>query len=355
MIDTRRNSVAPGAAGPARHDERGTALVLALSLLTIFGILVTYFVGYMNLELRETNLGVRQARADHLAVAGVQVALEGLRQEVLYPDRGNIRGEARSFEFTTYNGIAVDDGGTSAAVLGAPETPDGRLQPRLAMAEVIIFDESSRVNVNHAPAGVLQRILKVDASTARAVASSVPAGATAPGGQWLLGLDELISPSRLTPAQFAALDPAQLTVFSVADHGQPVGHFNVNEAAPEVLAAMIDVTEEQATQIKGQGPFASLEAFGGAVTAVTGLPFTGGEAAPALGLKSRCFRIISEGRYATVYDEAAYAGADASQKRQYLRNSASRRVEAVVQFNDDGAYEVLHWNADRELAGAGPT
>lgn len=355
MINTRRTTDSRSNAGCAPRNNRGTALVLALSMLAIFGILVTYFVGYMNLELVETDMAVRNARAEHLAAAGVQIALEGLRQEVLDPTRYNNRGVTTAFDFTSYNGINVDDEGVKASELGAPETPSAKPQSRLAVARVTIYDESSRINVNHAPAGVLERALKVDPNTARAIATSVPAGATVPDGQWLLALDELVGPNRLTQAQFDALDPAQLTVHSVVDHANPIGHFNVNEAAPVVLAAMLGLSEEQATQIKAKGPFTSLEAFGQAVTAVTGLPFTGGEAGPALGLKSRCFRVISESRYAKIYDQAAYEGAEPAQKGQYLRNSASGRVEAVVLFQDDGTHEVLQWNTGRELTGAGTT
>lgn len=355
MSTTRPSMVDQSDLGLARRNDRGTALVLALSLLAIFGILGSVYVRYMSLEVVTTDMQVRKARAEHLASAGVEIALEGLRQEILNPDRYNVRGATTAFNFTTYEGIGVGDAGVAATELGVAAEADAKPEPRLAVANVTIYDESSRINVNHAPAGVLQRALKVDANTARAVASSVPAGATGPKSQWLLGLDELVAQNRLTQEQFDALDPSELTVFSVLDHNNPVGHFNVNEAGPAALAAMLNVSEEQATQIKAKAPFTSMEAFGAAVAAVTGLPFTGGEAASALGLKSRCFRIVSESRYAKLYDPAAYEAAEGEQKEKYLRNRAAGRVEAVVLFHDDGSHDVLFWSGSREMVGAGPT
>ena len=56
---------------------------------------------------------------------------------------------------------------------------------------------------------------------------------------------------------------------------------------------------------------------------------------PALRLDSRCFRLVSEGRYASM------AGG-----RDYDR--ASARVEAVVVFSDDGEYDVVYWNTQRK-------
>jgi len=351
----RQTIVDSGNTRVARRNDRGTALVLALSLLAIFGILGSAYVRYMSLELVKSDIQVREARAEHLASAGVQIALEGLRQEVLNADRYNVRGVTNAFDLTTYEGINVGDGGVTATELGAPTEPDAKAEPRLAEAKVTIYDESCRINVNHAPAGVLQRALNIDANTARAVASSVPAGATGPDSKWMLALDELVGPSRLTQDQFNAVDRSKLTVFSVLDHRNPVGHFNVNEAEPVALAAMLNVTEEQATQIKAKGPFSSITTFGEAVTAVTGAPFTGGEAAPALGLTSRCFRIVSEGRYAKFYDSAAYASAAPGEKSQYLSKPATGYVEAVVLFHDDGSHEVLYWSTSRESAATGTT
>lgn len=333
-------------------------MVLALSLLAIFGILGTAYVGYMNLSLMETDMGVRTARADQLAVAGVQIALEGLRQEVLNPNRYNIRGETARFELSTYHGIEpAEGGGVIATSLGLAEDPDGSIQPRLAMANVTIYDESARININHAPASVLQRALKVDVNTARQVASSVPAAGSGPDSKWFLALDELIHPALLTQEQFDALDLAQLTVHSVGDHTKPTGYFNVNEASPTALAAVLNVTEEQAIQIKakaGDGAgFTSMQAFNDAVAEVTGSPFSGAETKDALALESRCFRVVSEGRYAKILDQAAYDAAEADQKSTYVRPGGAGRVEAVFLFGDDGSYEVLHWSTDRDVT-AGP-
>jgi DNA uptake protein ComE-like DNA-binding protein len=327
----------------SRNRQRGAALVLALSMLAIFGILGTCYLRYMNSEIMETDFDLRLKRAEHLAGAGVQVALEGLRQEVLNPNFTTRKGEMAEFEFDTFGNIDHTESGIAASrELGLP---------RLAVSRVTIIDESSKLNLNYAPADVLQRLLKLDAATALAIASSVPP-AGQPGNR-ILALDELVTRKLLTQEQFdASVNPTQLTTFSVADGAAPSGYFNVNGASPAVLAAVLNVSEEQAAQVAAKGPFASLGALTEAVSSVVGSPFTGVDSNAALGLKSRCFRIISEGRYAKILDEAAFLDASDSQRERFLSNSATKQIEAVVLFHDDGSHEVLHWSTGRELDSA---
>jgi hypothetical protein len=127
----------------------------------------------------------------------------------------------------------------------------------------------------------------------------------------------------------------------------------VNEASPAVLAAVLGITEEQATRVKSEAGtgFTSLAALGQTVASVTGGPATSVEGNASLGLASRCFRVVSEGRYAKLLDEAAYQSASPNDRGRYISNSASGRVEAVILFSDDGAYEILHWRRGRGDAG----
>lgn len=341
---TQRTAFQKRARGAARQHNRGTALVLALALLAIFGILGTSYVRYMNLNSMETDMGVRGARAEHLADAGVQVALEGLRQEVLSPDRHGEKGKPVDFHFTTYDGIDHRGDGITA---------DAMNMPRHAVATVTIHDENTRVNVNHAPARVLEA-LGIEANAARAIAQATPAGGKNPP---LLALDELVTRGLLTQAQYDSLDRSVFTVHSVADPANPTGYINVNEAPPRVLSALLGLSEDQAAQlrarIKDQGPFSSLPALSAAVSEITGEAASGIEQNAALGLKSRCFRVLSEGRYAKIIDWQGYDAAPSGERDMYLRNRASERVEAVIQFRDDGSYEVLHWRTGTELGDTG--
>ena len=49
------------------RDERGAALIFALSLLAIFGFIGAAYVAYMNLNLVESDLDLRKARARHMS------------------------------------------------------------------------------------------------------------------------------------------------------------------------------------------------------------------------------------------------------------------------------------------------
>lgn len=325
-----------------RGGQRGAALVLALSMLVLFGILGTCYLRYMNLTVVEGDMDLRRVRAEQLAAAGIQVAVEALRQEVLQANRYVDRGVTREFSFNTYGAISHGDEGVSGEAIPG--------NPRLAIAGVTIHDESGRVNINHAPAEVLQRLMGIDAATARKIAEYA-----APGGQGqpFLSLDELVTRNLLSQSQYDALNLSNFTVYSAPGSQPGAGYFNVNEASPAVLAAVLGLSEEQATRVKsaaGDG-FTSLAAFGQAVASVTGAPATSVEGNASLGLVSRCFRVVSEGRYAKLLDEGAYQAAAPNERGRYLSNSASGRVEAVVLFGDDGTYEILHWRRGRGDAG----
>lgn len=330
-----------------RHQERGAALVLALSLLAIFGILGTSYIKYMNLSLEESDQDLRVRRADHLAVAGVEFALEGLRMEVMSPNHSVQKGETiAGIPFDSYFGIS--DGESGVVTQAMP-------QERLATADVTVYDESGRLNINHASPDALQKLLGVDANTARKIASSVPRGGQSGDKKWFLALDELVTRGFLTQDQFDLVIPTLLTTFSVEDHANPARHLNVNSADPAVLAAVLNLSMEQAAQVKAKAPFPSLTALSDAVAAVTGSPAPNIEGDTALVLESRCFRIVSKSRYAKIIDKDKYDAATTPEERdRLLRNSARGRIETVVLFEDDGSYRVIQWNTRGEAIDADP-
>ncbi len=334
------------------RDERGAALIFALSMLAIFGFMGVAYVKYMSLNLVESDLDLRKARARQLAVSGIQIAASGLRQEVLSANHKVPRNAPASFDLATYNSISHGDEGIVAEPMNVT---------RVARATVTVYDEGGRVNLNHAPASALQKMLGVDGDTARNITANVPRGAQGPDARWFLTTDELLSRGLLTKAQYDLIVPDTLSTVSVVDHANPAGHFDVNGAEPLALSAMLNLTLEQAQQVKSKGPFASMEALGQAVAAVTGASAEAVTGDPSLGLKSRCFRVVSEGFYAKALDSERYeAAATEEEKNQLLTNRTTSTVEAVLQFNDDGTFEVLYWNASPEdnttqVAGASET
>lgn len=322
------------------RNERGAALIFALSMLAIFGFMGVAYVKYMSLNLVESDLDLRKARARQLAVSGIQIAASGLRQEVLSANHKVPRNTPAAFDLATYNGITHGDEGIVAEPMNVT---------RLARTTVTVYDEGGRVNLNHAPASALQKLLGVDGDTARNITANVPRGAQGPDARWFLTTDELLSRGLLTKAQYNLIVPDTLSTVSVVDHANPAGHFDVNGAEPAALSAMLNLTLEQAQQVKSKGPFASMEALGQAVSAVTGAPAEAVTGEPSLGLKSRCFRVVSEGFYAKAIDSDRYdAAATEDEKDQLLTNRTTSTVEAVLQFNDDGTYEVIYWNASPE-------
>lgn len=334
------------------RDERGAALILALSMLAIFGFMGVAYVKYMSLNLVESDLDLRKARARQLAVAGIQIAASGLRQEVLNADDHQVpRGVPAVFDLSTYNSVSHGDQGIVAEPMNVI---------RVARTSVTVTDEGARVNLNHAPASALQKLLAVDGDTARNIAASVRGGGPGTEASWFLSTDELFSRGLLTKAQYDLIIPDSFSTASVVDHSNPASHFNVNGAEPAALAAMLNLTVEQAQQVKAKGPFASKDALGQAVAAVTGAPADAVVADPALGLKARCFRVVSEGFYAKALDSERYeAAASREEKDQLLTNRTTSVVEAVLQFNDDGTYQVIYWNASPDeapqVAGASET
>lgn len=324
-----------------KRNQRGAALIFALTMLALFAVLGTSYVVSMSLELDNADLRLREARATLLAEAGVQAAIGELSQAVREGRQGDLLLQRdKTYEFPAYQGIMTAEG----YVLDA--------QPRISNASVVITDESGKLNLNHAPASMLRMVLNVDGATARGITSSLPLPTIfqpepGPGRQWFAGVDELLSRNLLSPEQYASLDTSLLTTLSVANHKHPERFLNVNSAPAEVLAALFDISVEQARQAMVRRPFktlADLEAAAGkGADTFTIRPEPGDQGAlPAeLSLDSRCFRLASVGTY-------GFEG-------QGTARRATARVEAVVVFESDGKYTITSWmtgNDDEDPAPA---
>ncbi len=328
---------------PSAHGQRGTALLFAIVLLAVFSALGMAYVRYMELELDKSNLELREKRARQLSTAGVEIAAASLQQFVLNPEKRPIGfDEPYHIELPTYRGVTTGEEAIVAEEMGAP---------RLAGVNVTIVDESGKVNVNHAPASILQRVMGISGDAARTIAASVPRAGSAEGASWLLELDELSSRGLLKDTEF---DPATasdlLTTYSVLDNDSPAGFLNINVAEPAVFEAVLDLSPEQASQVKAKGPFLTAAALAQAIAEVRTVPGEAVTVDSSVGFQSRCFRIICEGRYARFVDEANYRTANAVEKRKYLMNVSVNRVEAVLLFAPDGSYEVIQWNVDIDVA-----
>lgn len=316
--------------------RRGMALVIAISMLALFATLGMMYVRRMNLEVAHADMILAEARARQAAAAGVHAAVAELERAMETRQVHQLLAKPKQYDFPVYSGARADGTPTRA--------PSAR---RRAYAKVSIADENAKVNLNHAPASVLQILLGVDGATARAIAGSLPrngapilASENETPRQWLLEPADLLARGLLTREQFDAVNPAHLTTYTVADHAQPAAFLNINAAPPEVMAAVMDTSVEDARKAITRRPFRTLAALAAAAgkdpatfnirpdpADPTALP------AP-LAFESRCFQVVSEAVCAMV------AG-----KEEYDRTHA--RVEAIVYFPPDGGYQIVKWNAQR--------
>jgi len=338
MHSTPENAVAgdlPGRVPPC--GRRGAALLFAISMLALFSALGMIYVRYMELELADTSRELREKRARQLAMASLESAAADLRQHILAPAQRTLSlGVPYQIELPTYRSIYMGESG-----IVVEEMPS----PRLAAATYTIFDESGKVNINHAPASVLQKVLGVPGETARQIAASVPRAGQGSGGTWFLHLDDLAARGLAEGVDMAAASQ-WVTPYSVVEHGKAQDYLNINAAELPVLAAVLDLSPEQVAQVKSKGPFSSAEALRAAVAEARGVPAESLSTDASIGFQSRCFRVVCEGRYARIIDEDRYRQASAEEKRGFLMDVAISRVEAVLLFDPDGNYEVIHWNVD---------
>jgi type II secretory pathway component PulK len=320
------------------NGRRGAALIMAIMMLALFSMLGAAYVRYMAIENRQADMILREARADNVALGGFYAAIGVLQKGRLTGEMPKAGGETWSWTFPVYANLNTGD----AVRL---ETHDRRI----AEASVTIIDENAKININHVPASVLQAILKVDGAVARNIRGALPlAGRSAGEGAvretaWFNSIGDLLSRDLLSREAFEAIDASLVTVNSVVDRETPAGFININSAPPEVLAAVLDLPVEAAGRVAARRPFTDLESLSAAARKAPETfnikpdPEQPGALPPALALESRCFRIISAGRYASLAEEEEY-------------DRASARIEAIVNFDDQGDYRIVRWRVSDNTA-----
>ncbi len=302
-------------------ERTGAALVLAISLLALFSMLGTLYVRHMSIEMDRTDYGLRQARAQAAAQGGLQAALGNLRRAYDAGQAGQILGKPREYGFTTYDGFWNGE----EVALAANED-------REAGSAVAIGDESGKLNINHAPAPVLQAVLGIDADTAKKIVRRVQGHGKA-GPKWLLSVDGLRSRGLVTEEQFAQIDRALLTTYSVVDHAHPVRYLNANQAPLAVLAAVTGLEGEALDRVAKGRPYRTIDAFLAAVgLAPDALPVE----PAALRFDSRCFRIVSRGHYKKTAGER-------------VLDETTSRAETVLLFDDSSDFSVLFWSGRKPV------
>ncbi|MCC6143181.1 MAG: general secretion pathway protein GspK [Candidatus Hydrogenedentes bacterium] len=332
--------------------EQGAALLIALGLLAVFVILGIYYVNYMSIAWDETHYEIGRTRARLAAESGIRLALADLQYARSQEQTIQVLNRTLEYSLPVY----IKQQGAGDEGFGKSDTHESR-------AAVRVLDENARIDINHAPASVLQRVLGIDGEMARSIVQSMPRqGETpaapappaeradgepeaAPAPAWFLSVDELVDRGFVSADQYANLDTSLLTAFGVTDHSQPQGSLNLNTASVGVLAAALDLAPEKAEELAAARPFKSLDglasAAGKSPDTFNYRPAPGAAAGsmPAeFALQSRVFRLTSAGRYVRL----APAGAE--------DDVVTSTVEAVVQLLPDGTWRTLHWalNPDSE-------
>jgi len=326
-----------------RCGNSGVALLTALGLLFIFSMLGVAYVGYMTNAYEGTRLETRAVHARHAARGGIEVAIGRLQAALASGTVADVLSAPGECEFPLYQ---LDK--------AAPEKFSPAID-RHCVARLTISDESGKVNLNCAPTRVLQALLHVDGDTARKIRSALPQqqdamgepAAPTPNQRWLTSLDDLVTRGLMSVTAYNTVSKQLVTVYTVADPARPAAFLNVNAAAPEVLAAILDLPLDAAKQVAEKRPFNSLQdlsaAAGKEPSAFNMKPSA--EAPGALPseftLQSRCFRIESA---ADLMDGKA----DGSEY-----SIAHRRVEAVVVFDEAGMPQITFWSETAERAEGG--
>lgn len=317
------------------RDSRGVALIMSLGMLVLFAALGIAYVGAMKQAHDNAAFSLNQQRMRNAARSGVEAALAKLEKSIQADET-----------------ITLDLLDTISTQLPLPVYVEAKKElvvsdTKSLVCTVQVADESARVNLNHAPRGVLHAILNFSAEErekSRKIVSRLPrpdeiAQGVAPDGErrWLLSPDDLVSRDLVDRADWAnRIDATLLTVHTVLDHADPEAYINLNSASAPVLAAVLDVPLEIAEAATQGRPFASIDAVAAAVgKGPSAFGITAPMETPAampreLALTSRCFRITSEVSMETS------SGPELTD-----------RVEAVVIFDADNRPVVRYWNENK--------
>jgi type II secretory pathway component PulK len=309
-------------------ENSGAALLTALGLLFVFSMLGMAYVAYMGTVFNKSSFDLRTVCARHMAEGGVEAAIGQVQDALAAGKAADVLSAPIEIGFPVYTSDR------SAPFGLAPHAN------RRGTVKVSITDESARINLNYAPTRVLQMVLGVDGDTARKIRSSLPVQDAAAGSVnqgWLTSLDDLVTRGLMTPAAFATAPKRILTVYSVADLVNPARFLNVNSAAPEALAAVLDLAPEAAQAVTAKRPFRSLaELSAAAGKDPATFNFKPDPAAPdalpkELCLEPHAFRIVSE----AVLSDLGPGG------KEYRPTHS--RVEAVVAI-ETGVPRITFWS-----------
>jgi len=302
----------------SRYRKSGVALMAAVALLAIFSMLGVSYLRFMSIENERSRWQGRIVRADTLADDYLRVAIHELN--TLVANGGPIPD---TLEFPPV-----------PVFVGGRDGPDSLVDSESLRGEirVTIADEAARLDINRVSSAMIEAATGLSAEKAERIFEST----RAPIGQDtesvrlpVRTLEELTTRGLLDEAEVMALPREHLTVFS-----GPGPFLNANTMPIELLAAVLGLDGDAAEAIAAARPFESREALRDALGPDAGLP-------PALGVDSRCYRLICEVTLTQPTGDEAW------------RPVRTHRLEAVVALQSDGP-RALYWGPapppDEELS-----
>lgn len=315
------------------NPNRGAALLLALSVLALFMFLGTVYIRFVTLEVEINEVMERQHRARMAAETGFRIAVGEILQARSKGESVRL-DQPRIYALPVYTGMQSTREGVEAT-----------LEPRRrATVTVTIEDENARLNLNHTPPRVLQRVLGIDHALAQAIYQGLPGNGDA--GAWYLQPDDLVTRGIIPEEVYESLDWTRVSTINVPNPTRPEAHLNLNTAPEDILGAVLDLTDAEASALARRRPFDGAADFLAAVNKPTvAFAYPSDTASDPLALpsaftlESRCYRIQTEANYSVV---------DPDNPGNPLQRF-TRGVEAVIQLDDadEKGYRVLFWKAHR--------
>lgn len=314
-----------------KHTVRGAALLMALSLLAVFMLLGAAYVRTTALDIESVRFDLARASARATTEAGVQAALANLYEAQKNGSLLSFLGTPQTYQFPSFSTVKGEEGAFE-------ERADRR-----ASAQVVVTDENARINLNAAPPSVLQRILKIDAETARRIAKARPEPGEAevlPEHAWFRHPSDLLTRNLLTAEQWANVDTTLITTYSGDPADPSRAKVNLNTASPEVLAACLNVpveTVQPLLQRRTEKPFTSVEEAVATLSDIFNVAMGGRDPADVFTVSSSAVRITSAGSVAKRAGAGEYARAHARAEYVVRLSDNPRQVTVLFAYLADGA------------------
>ncbi len=233
-----------------KPDNKGVALIIAISLLGVFALLGMYYVRDGETEIKRTALLLDEMRVREYAKTGVSSALVELEKAWKSDTTQDLLEKCPlEFSYPYYKQVHKSDRSLS---LEPSDTMDVRVK-------VWITDESGKINLNCTPASVLQKVLNINGETARRIVSNLPnPGFSSSSGKWFYLVEELYGPNGMIQEKIDKKILNFVSTWNAGNPNTPIPYLNVNKTSVEILMALFNISSEEAQKVIDSRPLKSM-------------------------------------------------------------------------------------------------